>query len=197
MPEYSRATLEVLRQPLEDGVISVSRASGNVSYPANFMLCGSMNPCPCGNYGSSERVCKCTSSQIEKYKARISGPLLDRIDIQVNVDEVKYTELVTEQLAESSEAVKQRVNRTRLIQKNRFSQDKINTNADMGEKHIAKYCKLTIECENILKNAYESLHLSPRARSRIIKVARTIADMELYDDIRPEHILEAVSYRHS
>ncbi len=197
MPEYTRNALEVLRQPLEDGSITVSRATGTVNYPANFMLCGSMNPCPCGNYGSAEKVCTCSPSQIAKYKSKISGPLLDRIDIQVEVDEVKYTELTDNTECESSKTVKERVNRTRLIQKNRFAEDGILTNADMGEKHIKKYCKLTSECEQILKNAYETLHLSPRARSRIIKVARTIADMELYDQIKTEHILEAISYRHS
>ena len=197
MPEYTRSALEVLRQPLEDGCITVSRASGSVSYPANFILCGSMNPCPCGNYGSAEKVCTCSPSQIAKYKAKLSGPLLDRIDIQVEVDEVKYTELTDQTQAESSKTVKERVNRTRAIQKQRFKDDNIITNSDMGEKHIKKYCKLTDECEQILKNAYDTLHLSPRARSRIIKVARTIADMELFDQIKPEHILEAISYRHS
>jgi magnesium chelatase family protein len=123
--------------------------------------------------------------------------LLDRIDIQVEVDEVKYAELTSNEKAETSAEVRARVNRTRLIQKERFKGDGILTNADMGEKHIAKYCKLTKECEELLKRAYESLHLSPRARSRIIKVARTIADLSLYDEIRPEHILEAISYRHS
>ena len=197
MPEYTRSVLEVLRQPLEDGSITVSRAAGTISYPANFILCGSMNPCPCGNYGSAEKVCTCTPSQIAKYKAKLSGPLLDRIDIQVEVDEVKYSELSTDELAESSEVVRKRVNRTREVQKTRFSKDGILTNADMGEKHIKKYCALTKECEEILKSAYETLHLSPRARSRIIKVARTIADMDLSRDIRTEHILEAISYRHS
>ena len=197
MPEYKRTALESLRQPLEDGRITVSRAIGNVDYPANFMLCGSMNPCPCGNYGSEDKVCTCTPAQIAKYKARISGPLLDRIDIQVEVDSVKYAELTDESNAESSETVRQRVNRTRLIQKERFKDDGILTNSDMGERQIKKYCKLSKECEEILKNAYDTLHLSPRARSRIIKVARTIADMNLFDDIRKEHILEAISYRHS
>ena len=197
MPEYTRSTLEALRQPLEDGVITVTRANGSVSYPANFMLCGSMNPCPCGNYGSSEKVCTCTPSQIAKYKAKLSGPLLDRIDIQVEVDEVKYSELTDDSDAENSATVRERVNRTRLIQKERFKNDGILTNSDMHEKQISKYCKLTLECEKILKNAYDTLHLSPRARSRIIKVARTIADMELFDDIKPQHILEAISYRHS
>jgi len=197
MPEYKRSTLEALRQPLEDGDITVSRATGNVDYPANFMLCGSMNPCPCGNYGSEDKVCTCSPAQIVRYKAKISGPLLDRIDIQVEVDSVKYAELTDESVSESSATVKARVNRTRLIQKERFKNDGILTNSDMGERHIKKYCKLDKQCEDLLKNAYENLHLSPRARSRIIKVARTIADMNLYDQIRPEHILEAISYRHS
>ena len=197
MPEYTRSSLEVLRQPLEDGNITISRATGSVNYPANFMLCGSMNPCPCGNYGSAEKVCTCSPSQIQKYKAKISGPLLDRIDIQVEVDEVKYAELTDEKQAESSKIVKERVNRTRMVQKIRFANDGILTNSNMGEKHLQKYCRLSKECEEILKKAYETLHLSPRARSRIIKVARTIADMELYDDIRPEHLLEAISYRHT
>ncbi|MBQ7236036.1 MAG: YifB family Mg chelatase-like AAA ATPase [Clostridia bacterium] len=196
MPEYSRSALESLRQPLEDGEITVSRATGNALYPANFMLCGSMNPCPCGNYGSSDKECTCTPAQIVKYKSKISGPLLDRIDIQVEVDSVKYAELTDDEVSETSAVVRQRVNRTRLIQKNRFKDDGILTNSDMGERQLKKYCKLSKGCEDILKNAYETLHLSPRARSRIIKVARTIADMDLYDQIKPEHILEAVSYRH-
>lgn len=196
MPEYTRSALEVLRQPLEDGTITVSRAAGTISYPANFMLCGSMNPCPCGNYGSPDKVCTCSPSQIAKYKSKLSGPLLDRIDIQVEVDEVKYSELTSDEKCETSKEVRARVNRTRLVQKKRFANDGILTNSDMGAKHIAKYCVLSKQCEDILKIAYENLHLSPRARSRIIKVARTIADMELYDDIQPQHILEAISYRH-
>lgn len=196
MPEYSRQTLEALRQPLEDGEINVSRATGSVKYPANFMLCGSMNPCPCGNYGSKDKVCTCTASQIAKYKSKISGPLLDRIDIQVFVDSVKYSELKGDG-GETSKDIRERVNRTRAIQKSRFIEDGIMTNADMGEKHIKKYCPLSEECENLLKSAYETLKLSPRARTRIIKVARTIADMELSESIRKEHILEAISYRHN
>ncbi len=197
MPEYSRSSLESLRQPLEDGVITISRAMGAATYPANFMLCGSMNPCPCGNHGSKVKECTCTPTQIQKYMAKLSGPLLDRIDIRVEVDEVKYSELLEKAQGETSETVRARVNRTRLIQKARFKNDKINTNSDMTEKHLAKYCVLSPECEKILENAYKTLKMSPRARSRIIKVARTIADMALYDDIRPEHILEAISYRHN
>ncbi|MBO7344863.1 MAG: YifB family Mg chelatase-like AAA ATPase, partial [Clostridia bacterium] len=166
MPEYSRGALEALRQPLEDGHITISRAVGNVYYPANFMLCGSMNPCPCGNYGSSDKVCTCTPAQVAKYKSKISGPLLDRIDIQVEVDSVKYAELSSGQEGETSATVRERVNRTRAIQKNRFKDDGILTNSDMGERQLKKYCKLSKECEEILKNAYETLHLSPRARGR-------------------------------
>lgn len=195
MPEYNRSTLEALRQPLEDGEINVSRAAGSATYPANFIMCGSMNPCPCGNYGSPDKTCNCTPSQIARYKSKISGPLLDRIDIQVQVDNVKYVELTDKSEGESSEEVRKRVNRTRLIQKERFKNDHILTNSDMGEKHIKKYCVLSEDCEKVLKQAYDSLGLSPRARSRIIKVARTIADMNLYDEIRVEHILEAISYR--
>lgn len=196
MPEYSRSSLEALRQPLEDGYITVSRAAGAVRYPANFILCGSMNPCPCGNFGSENKVCTCSPAQIAKYKAKISGPLLDRIDVQVQVDEVKYTELSSDEKSETSETVRLRVNRTRQIQRERFKNENVKTNADMGERQIAEYCVLSRECEQILKAAYDSLHLSPRARSRIIKVARTIADMSLSENIRPEHILEAISYRH-
>lgn len=195
MPEYSRATIESLRQPMEDGVITVARASGSVKYPANFILCGSMNPCPCGNFGSKTKECTCTPSQIAKYKAKISGPLLDRIDIKIDVDEVKYSELTDKAYGESSAEIRKRVNRTRAIESERFKNDGISTNADMKEKHLEKYCRLSEDCEKTLKAAYENLHLSPRARSRIIKVARTIADMELYDDIQVKHILEAISYR--
>jgi magnesium chelatase family protein len=156
-----------------------------------------MNPCPCGNFGSPDKVCTCSPAMIAKYRSKISGPLLDRIDIQVEVDSVKYTELTDDSLAESSATVRERVNRTRLIQKKRFEDDDILTNSDMGERQIKKYCKLSKACEDILKNAYDNLHLSPRARSRIIKVARTIADMELYEEIQTQHILEAISYRHS
>lgn len=197
MPEYSRSTLEALRQPLEDGVITVTRAAGSVRYPANFMLCGSMNPCPCGNYGSEDKVCTCSPSQIARYKAKISGPLLDRIDIQVEVDGVKYSELSSCKKGESSETVRQRVNAVRSIQKKRFEGEDILTNSDMGEKHIAKYCRLNADCEKALRAAYESLGLSPRARSRIIKVARTIADMSGEKDIGVAHIMEAIGYRHS
>lgn len=178
-------------------MITISRATGNVTYPANVMLVGSMNPCPCGNFGSHDKICTCTPSQIQKYRARISGPLLDRVDIQVQVDSVKYAELSSKAEGESSAEVRARVNRARAIQAERFRGESILTNSDMGEKQIAKYCPISDQCEEILKNAYQSLNLSARARSRIIKVARTIADIALSEEIRPAHILEAIGYRNA
>ena len=193
LPEYSRSALESLRQPLEDKVITVTRAGGAVTFPADFILCASMNPCPCGNYGSSYKQCTCTPAQIRRYRAKISGPLLDRIDLQVEVDSVKYEELAAEEGGESSAEVKKRVERARAIQRERFGGPY--TNANMGEGQIKKFCRLSPECEGILRGAFERLALSARARSRIIKVARTIADLDFSAEIKPEHILEATSYR--
>ncbi|MBR2322022.1 MAG: YifB family Mg chelatase-like AAA ATPase [Clostridia bacterium] len=195
MPEYPRSVLESLRQPLEDRVITVTRTKASVEYPASFMLVASMNPCPCGNLGSKNGECKCTLSQIHKYKSKISGPLLDRIDLQIGVDGVEYTDLVSDKVEESSEVVKRRVNMARNIQRARFEGEGISCNAEMSEKHLKKYCVLSAECEEIIKSAFTSLNLSARARSRIIKVARTIADLELSENITPSHILEAVNYR--
>ncbi len=195
LPEYKRSSLESLRQPLEDGVITISRAGGTVTYPASFMLCASMNPCPCGNFGSKKRRCVCTPNDIRKYRARISGPLLDRIDIQVEVDGVEYDALISEAHEEPSSAVKERADSARKIQRARFENSEVKTNAEMGERETRVYCKLTAECEEVLKEAFERLHLSARARSRIVKVARTIADLELSENITAEHLYEAISYR--
>ncbi|MBQ3234696.1 MAG: YifB family Mg chelatase-like AAA ATPase [Clostridia bacterium] len=195
LPEYTRSLLESLRQPLEDRVITISRVKASVEYPASFMMVASMNPCPCGNYGSKNGECKCTLSQIQKYRAKISGPLMDRIDLQISVDGVLYGDLVSDKKEESSAEVKRRINIARAIQRERFVNDKVNVNAEMGEKHIKKYCALDKECEDIIKSAFNSLNLSARARSRIIKVARTIADLELSENIKPSHVLEAVGYR--
>ena len=195
LPEYKRSALEALRQPLEDGVITISRSGGTVTYPASFMLCASMNPCPCGNYGSRKRRCTCTPNDIRRYKARVSGPLLDRIDIQVEVDGVEYDDLVSQEKSETSDSVKARADRARMIQRERFAGSAVNTNAEMGEKETRAYCQLSEECERVLREAFERLHLSARARSRILKVARTIADLELSEDIQPEHLYEAISYR--
>lgn len=197
LPEYTRHALESLRQPLEDKVITVTRAGGAVTFPADFILCASMNPCPCGNYGSANLQCTCTPAQIQKYRSKVSGPLLDRIDLQVEVDGVEYDDLSSDSEGESSADVKERVERARAIQRERFADEGMTVNANMGEKQIKKYCRLSSESERILRNAFERLNLSARARSRIIKVARTIADLDFSAEIKPSHILEAVSYRNA
>lgn len=195
LPEYPRSSLEALRQPLEDRTVTVSRARMTVEYPASFMLVASMNPCPCGNYGSKTAECRCSASQIAKYKSRISGPLLDRIDLQIEVDGVQYDDLVFDGREEPSSEVRKRVNRTRAVQRERFLSDGIRTNSEMSERHLEKYCKLSPESEKIMRTYFEKLRLSARGRSRVLKVARTIADMELEEAILPRHILEAVGYR--
>ena len=195
LPEYTRRTLESLRQPLEDKIITITRSGSAVSFPADFMLCASMNPCPCGNYGSATLECRCTPAQIQKYRNKISGPLLDRIDLQVEVDGVKYSDLAGDGEEEPSAAVKARVEKARAIQRERLRGENINVNAGMGEKQIKKYCRLSAECESVLCAAFNTLKLSARARSRIIKVARTIADLAFSSEILPEHVLEAASYR--
>ena len=195
LPEYKRSTLEALRQPLEDGVITISRSGGTVTYPASFMLCASMNPCPCGHYGSKKRRCTCTPNDIRRYHARVSGPLLDRIDIQVEVDGVDYDALVSQADEERSAEVKKRADTARKIQRARFEGSNVKSNAEMGEKETRAYCALDEEGEEVLREAFERLHLSARARSRILKVARTIADLELSESITPAHLYEAISYR--
>ena len=195
MPEYPRHTLEILRQPLEDRVINISRINQIVEYPASFMLVGSMNPCPCGNYGSGDLICKCGAAAIKNYLARLSNPLMDRIDLHVEVDSLKYGELSKNELAESSEEVKKRVNKARNIQRERFNKRRIITNAEMGEKELKEFCSLSPACEKLLEKSYEVLKLSARARSRIIKVARTIADLDFSEEIQEKHIAEAINYR--
>ncbi len=195
LPEYPRAVLEILRQPLEDGVITVSRAAKSVEYPANFMLIASMNPCPCGYYGSSTHECSCTPAQIQKYMSRISGPLLDRIDLHVEVDEVHYDELSSDTTAESSATVKARVNAARKIQVERYAGSNVHSNAKMTGEMIKKYCALDGAAETILSNAFDKLGFSARAYTRILKVARTIADLEGSDRITKKHVAEAIMYR--
>lgn len=195
MPEYSRSALETLRQPLEDGCISVSRISNTVTYPANFMLVASMNPCPCGNYGSKDLTCTCSPAQIHRYISKISGPLLDRIDLKIDVDRVEFNELNTENDEESSIEIKKRINKARNIQIQRFVDEGIFTNAKMNNKLVKKYCKLDLESEELIKNAFNVFHLSARAYTRILKVARTIADLDGKQNIEPSHIAEAISYR--
>ena len=195
LPEYNRQALETLRQPLEDGKITVARNAISVTYPADFMLIASMNPCPCGNYGSATAECKCTASQIHKYLTKLSGPLLDRIDIHVEVDNVTYDQLQEDQLSESSEAIRERINRARQIQLDRLGANGRRTNSQMTPADIKKYCKLDPLCQNLLQESFEKLNLSARAYNRILKVARTIADLEGSQNITVRHIAESLQYR--
>ncbi len=195
LPEYKRSPLEALRQPLEDGKITVSRSAGSVTFPARFMLCASMNPCPCGNYGSADKVCTCSPAEIRRYRKKISGPLLDRIDLQVEVDNVSYDALTSDREQESSERVRECVNVARSIQSVRFEESGIRTNSEMGERELAAFCRLSEEGERILREAFERMKLSARARARILKVSRTIADLAACEEILPAHVCEAVSYR--
>jgi magnesium chelatase family protein len=194
-PEYTRALIETLRQPLEDGTITVARANQTITYPSSFTLIASMNPCPCGNYGSKDRECKCSPVQIHKYLSKISGPVMDRIDIQVEVDNIAYSDLNNETKGESSAQIKQRVDKARNIQLERFEGTKTFSNAKMTVPQTKKYCALSKECQNLMEKAFSSLKLSARAHDRILRVARTIADLEGEKDILPQHLAEAISYR--
>ena len=195
VPEYQRRTLESLRQPLEDGVVTVARARVTTEYPARFMLVAGMNPCPCGNFGSPDRECRCTPSEIRRYVNKLSGPLLDRIDLHVEVDGVSYDELQGETPAESSAEIKARVEKARAVQRERYAGKKYFTNSGMDSADMRKYCKLSREGDDILREAYERLNLTARASTRILKVARTIADLAGDADIKPEYVAEAVQYR--
>ena len=194
LPEFNRQALEALRQPLEDGFVRISRARGSAIFPANFMLVSAMNPCPCGHFGDKNKPCTCTVSAITKYQSRISGPLLDRIDIFINVQPLTYEEF-KEKKGESSKVMRERVKVAREIQRKRFKGTKIYTNSKMTPKMIREYCKISHEAENILKLASERLGLSTRGITRILKVARTIADLEGFKDIQIQHLAEAIQYR--
>lgn len=195
LTEFNRSTLEVLRGPLEDGVVTISRVNSSFTYPCKFMFVASMNPCPCGYYGAKEKECTCTEQMISKYIGKISGPLLDRIDIQVEVSEVKYQKLENSSNIESSKKIKERVNNAREIQRTRYKEDKIFSNSELTPQLIEKYCKIDNESKKILQMAFEKLGLSARAYGRILKVARTIADLENCENIRKRHIAEAIQYR--
>ena len=194
-PEFARPVLESLRQPLEDGVVTISRANASATYPARFMLVAAMNPCPCGNRGSRTKACVCTPTAIHRYAARISGPLLDRIDLQIEMTEVGYREISERRPAESSESIRQRVSAARIKQIDRFRKEGIRTNAQMNGKLVQKYCSPTGESERMLKDAFAKLQLSARAYQRVLKVARTIADLDGSDLILPKHYAEAIQYR--
>lgn len=195
LPEFKRNVLEVLRQPLENGVVTVSRAVASVTYPASFMLVSAMNPCPCGYLGDSRHQCLCTPGQIQRYRRRVSGPLLDRIDIHIEVPAVPYKELSTEHSGEKSETIRERVVKARDIQVERFKGEKVFCNGQMKTRHIKRYCKLTEEAHGLLDTAMHKLGLSARAYTRILKVSRTIADLEGSDKIQNYHISEAIQYR--
>jgi magnesium chelatase family protein len=197
LPEFPRNVLEVMRQPLEDGNVTIARAAMSVSFPARFMLVAAMNPCPCGYFNDRTRECRCTPMIIQRYVAKISGPLLDRIDIHIDVPAVQYRELRGSSVPESSAQIRDRVMRARETQLNRFAvgKERIYANAQMGSREIRKYCELGTEAEHLLERAMVKQGLSARAHDRILKVARTIADLEGVDGIDSGHIAEAIQYR--
>ena len=195
LPEFPRNVLEVLRQPLEDGRVTISRASMTLSFPATFMLAAAMNPCPCGYFNDSSHECTCTPPLIQRYVSKLSGPLLDRIDIHIDVPAVKFREMRSPDSAESSAEIRERVERARRIQQERFAGSKIYANAQMTPRLIRKHCKLDPAAEQLLESAMNRLGLSARAHDRILKVARTIADLEGAPEIAAKHIAEAVQYR--
>lgn len=195
LTEFNKNTLEVLRGPLEDKTVTIARINATLSYPCNFMLVASMNPCPCGFYGSKEKECTCSTQAIKKYMGKISGPLLDRIDIQVEVTPAKYEKLQSNEIVETSEQIKERVNRARNIQRKRYKNLEIYSNSELSPKLIEQYCKLDEKGKRILQRAFETLGLSARAHGRILKVARTIADLDGKENIEVSHIAEAIQYR--
>ena len=195
LPEFRRDSLEVLRQPLEDGNVTISRVNATLTYPCNIMLIASMNPCKCGYFGDSRRQCTCTPTQVNRYRSRISGPLLDRIDIQVEVSNVDYEDLSSTENSETSAEIKKRVDKTRKLQLERYKDYNIYSNSQLDAGMLKKFCPLGEEENAILRAAFDNLGLSARAHSRILKVARTIADLEGSENIKSEHIAEAIQYR--
>lgn len=195
VPEFGRDALEVLRQPLEDGIVNISRVNASLTYPAKVMLLCAANPCKCGNFLDTSKQCTCTPKQVQQYLGRLSGPLLDRIDIHIEVASVKYKELESVKQEEKSSKIRERVNKARSIQLERYKGMRIYSNAQLQPYMIEKFCRLDDECRRLLKTAFEKLGLSARAHNRILKVSRTIADMDESTDIRPCHIAEAIQYR--
>ena len=195
LPEFRRDSLEVLRQPLEDGNVTISRVNATLTYPCNIMLIASMNPCKCGYFGDSRRQCTCTPTQVNRYRSRISGPLLDRIDIQVEVSNVDYEDLSSTENSETSAEIKKRVNKTRKLQLERYKDYNIYSNSQLDAGMLKKFCPLGEEENAILRAAFDNLGLSARAHSRILKVARTIADLEGSENIKSDHIAEEIQYR--
>jgi len=194
-PEFSHMALESLRQPVEDKVVTISRAQGSVTFPANFMLVGAMNPCPCGYYGDPVKECKCSSGEISRYQKRISGPLLDRIDIFIEVPRVEYEKLTDDTLGESSERVRARVEAARQIQQKRFQGTKLMCNTEMTPIEVKEFCRVDPPSQSLLRTAMKQLHLTARAFHRVLKLARTIADLDGADIIKANHLAEALQYR--
>lgn len=195
LPEFARISMEVLRQPIEDGIVTISRVSGSLSYPCSVMLVAAMNPCPCGYFGHPTKVCNCSPKVVSKYLSRVSGPLLDRLDIHVEVPAIKFDELSSKDNAEGSKEIKNRINKVRKIQQERYKDTKITCNARITSDLFHKTCSMTDQAQNLLKLAFDKMGLSARAYDRILKVARTIADMDNSDTIDSTHISEAVQYR--
>lgn len=195
LPEYKRSALEVMRQPLEDGQVTISRSAGKVTLPCNFMLVAAMNPCPCGYLGSQQKECGCSPHQVQKYRQRISGPLLDRIDLHVEAPALSIAQLRETKPGESSSFIRERVEKTRKLQRNRFLDTPFKSNADMGHRAIQTHCKISPELGDLLQGAMEQLSLSARAYDRILKVSRTIADLAHSADIQMPHLMEAIQFR--
>src|SRR6266536_2734395 len=197
LPEFPRNVLEVMRQPLEDGTVSIARAAMSLTFPARFMLAAAMNPCPCGFHNDRTRDCQCTPPMIQRYVSKISGPLMDRIDIHIDVPAVNYKEMRSTSEPESSAKIRERVMHARQKQLERFatSRQKLYCNAQMSSRHIRSFCELSADCERLLERAMTQQGLSARAHDRILKVARTLADLEPVPQLEPKHIAEAIQYR--
>jgi magnesium chelatase family protein len=195
LPEFDRRSLEVLRQPLEEGKVTISRALNSSTFPASFVLVAAMNPCPCGYMGDPKHTCKCSPMQIERYMGRISGPLLDRIDLHIEVPAVPYQELAARQDGTSSATMRTQVQEARAAQTKRFGGEGQRLNSRMSSRQLRKFCVLDSECQSLMQTAMDSLGLSARAHDRILRVARTIADLDNAADIKQPHLSEAIGYR--
>ena len=197
LPEFERATLEMLRQPLEDGEVSISRVRAAMTFPSKFILCAAQNPCPCGFLGDSVHRCSCKQSEIDSYRRKISGPLMDRIDMQINLSRVEFSELKTKEKGESSAAIRERVVKARLVQQERLEAWGMHCNAQMGRSEVVKYCQLDEAAQNVMERYFNMLNLSARSHDRILKVARTIADLAGSENIEAVHLAEAIQLRTS
>ena len=196
LPEFKKHVLEVMRQPLEDGIVTIARAAHTFQFPAGFMLVAAMNPCSCGYLGDPKRECSCTPLQVQRYQSRLSGPLLDRIDLHVEVPPVRVRDLESMEKGEESATIRKRVNAARRLQHQRFAgKSGVHCNAQMNARQQERYCRVDRESSQLLRQAVERLGLSARAYTRILKIARTIADLDSAENIAPPHIAEAVQYR--